>query len=234
MSQEHAFAPIDWAAIDLVVFDVDGTLYRQSSLRLRMAREMLVHAAAKRNWRHVSILSAYRRIREELGDTETEDFDAILMERTAGSCRVPREMVHATIAEWIETRPLRHLGSSRYPGLGDLFEGLRSRGKQIGIYSDYPAVAKLQALELEADHIVCASDPHVGILKPHPRGLQKLMVAAGVTPRQTLLIGDRVERDGLAAQRAGAACLIRSDKPREGFRTFARFDDSVFSPVLRS
>jgi HAD superfamily hydrolase (TIGR01549 family) len=233
MTQKPGSEPLDWDATKLVVFDVDGTLYRQSSLRLRMAREMLVHAAAKRSWRHVSVLSAYRRIREELGDQETDQFDAVLLDRTAKACRVSPNLVHTVIAEWIETRPLRHLAGSRYARLVHLFDALHRHGKQIGIYSDYPAAAKLEALGLKADHVVCASDPHIGILKPNPRGLQKMMREAQVTPQETLLIGDRVERDGLAAQRAGTACLIRSEKPREGWRTFSRFDDPVFAPLLQ-
>jgi len=233
MSQAPTSEPIDWQAIELVVFDVDGTLYRQSPLRLRMAREMLMHAAARRSWRHVSVLGAYRRIREELGEEETDQFDAVLIDRTAQACRVSPDLVRAIAADWMEQRPLRHLAGRSYDGLVALFDGLRRHGKVIGIFSDYPAAAKVQALGLSADHIVCASDPHVGILKPHPRGLQQIISDAGVAPHQTILIGDRVERDGLAAQRAGTACLIRSDKPIAGWRTFARFDDPVFAPVLR-
>src|SRR6185503_2964594 len=33
-----AFGPADWDGVRLVVFDVDGTLYRQRPLQLRMAR----------------------------------------------------------------------------------------------------------------------------------------------------------------------------------------------------
>lgn len=37
--------PLDWDRLHLVVFDVDGTLYRQRPLRLRMARDLLFHTS---------------------------------------------------------------------------------------------------------------------------------------------------------------------------------------------
>jgi HAD superfamily hydrolase (TIGR01549 family) len=111
---------------------------------------------------------------------------------------------------------------------------LRRSGKSIGILSDYPAEAKLEALGLTANYVVFAGDEDIGLLKPHPRGLESLIAAAGVKPHQTMVIGDRVDRDGLVARRAGAQALIRSSKPIEGWQTFARFDEALFSPFLAS
>jgi FMN phosphatase YigB (HAD superfamily) len=54
------------------------------------------------------------------------------------------------------------------------------------------------------------------------------MELAGTAPAETVLIGDRQERDGEAARRAGCACLLRSDKPVPGAITFKRFDDPLF------
>lgn len=224
---------IDWDSLRLVAFDVDGTLYRQSTLRLRMAADMLVHAARTRSLAHIHILRAYRRLREQLGETETDAFEPILIERTAAAGHTTPEVVRSLVEHWMEQRPLSHVARCRYPALLELFQGLRARGKIIGILSDYPVEAKLQALGLSADHMVWAGEPGVGILKPHPRGLQQLMSIAGVEPGQTLLIGDRAERDGEAARRAGAQALLRSDKPLPGWRTFRRFDDPLFAPLLK-
>ena len=43
------FTPADWRDIRLVAFDVDGTLYSQRPLRLRMARDMVLHSVTKRD-----------------------------------------------------------------------------------------------------------------------------------------------------------------------------------------
>jgi FMN phosphatase YigB (HAD superfamily) len=224
-------APItvaDWDTIRLVAFDVDGTLYRQRSLRLKMVREMLLQTVMKRDIDAIRVIGAYRRIRERLADEEVTDFDRVLVAETARATSRSPDRVIAIVSEWIEERPMPYLRSCVYGGVTELFEGLRRGGKIIGILSDYPATAKLAAMGLSADHVIVASD--VGMLKPHPMGLQALMSAAGITARETVLIGDRAERDGSAAHRAGVRTLIRSSKPIEGYQTFATFDDPLFAP----
>lgn len=228
------FEPSAWPSVRLVVFDVDGTLYHQRRLRVRMARDLLLHALSRRSLEVLTVLRRFRRIREQLGEQQTADFGRALLDRTAAATGQPPAAVEAFVAEWMEHRPLRYLGACCYPGLPALFAGLRRTGKVIGVLSDYPANAKLAAMGLEADHVVCAGDPDIGVLKPHPRGLQFLMATVGVQPSETMLVGDRPERDGLAARAVGAWPLIRADKPVPGWQTFTRFDDPVFAPVLQS
>jgi len=224
--------PFDWAAIRLAAFDVDGTLYRQQALRGRMAMSVLAHAAARRTLGTLRVLRAYRRIREDMAEREVENFEPALIDATAAATGRPRGDIQAIVREWIEERPLPHLLACRYRALPELFAGLRRNGKVIGVLSDYPAGAKLDALALDADHVVHAGDHGVGILKPHPRGLRALMAAAGARPDETVLIGDRANRDGEAARRAGAMALIRSSAPVDGWRSFARYDEALFAPLL--
>jgi FMN phosphatase YigB (HAD superfamily) len=230
--RQHLFTPSDWSGIRLVVFDVDGTLYRQWPVRLRMARDILLHAIFQRNLTVITALSKYRRIKERLSEKQVDDFEPILVADTAAATGISPEAVRAIVSEWIDQRPLPYVAASRYPGLAELFAGLRSSGKSIGILSDYPAAAKLMVLKLTANHIVFSGDYGVGLLKPHPRGVETLIRAAGVTPGATLVIGDRAERDGLAARRAGARALIRSSKAIAGWQTFKTFCDPIFAPVL--
>lgn len=229
MSPRTANGALSWEGVRLVVFDVDGTLYDQRGLRLRMLREMLLAALRTRDIRFIRVLRAYRHIREELGDSLHLDFERELTSRTAAAVGCSEEEVRSTAEEWLERRPLRHLIRYRYPRLPELFRGLRKQGKKIGIFSDYPARDKLAAMELDADVIVCASDADVAVLKPHPKGLHVLMSRAATHPAETILIGDRPERDGLAARAAEVRSLIRSSKPIDGWHTFARYDDPVFA-----
>lgn len=226
------FTSSDWDAIRLVVFDVDGTLYRQRPVRARMLRDLLLHSLWKRDLNVVSVLASYRRIRERLGNEQVADFERVLLAETAASTSNSAECVRSIVAEWIERRPVPYLVDCRYPGLRELFAGLRRKNKSIGILSDYPANAKLNALELAADYIVSAGDEGVGRLKPHPRGLQALIAEAGAETHTTLMIGDRPDRDGLAARRIGAWALIRSPRPIKGWQTFSTFDDALFAPIL--
>jgi FMN phosphatase YigB (HAD superfamily) len=226
-----AFTSADWRDIRLVAFDVDGTLYSQRPLRLRMGRDMVIHAVAKRDLNAIGVVSAYRRIRERLAAQEVVDFESVLMAETAKVTSMPPEKVRAIVSEWIDTRPLRYLRSCRFSGVPQLFAGLQRAGKRIGIFSDYPATEKLAAMGLAAHHVVAASD--VGLLKPHAKGLQSLMAAAGATARETIFIGDRADRDGVAGQRAGIRILIRSSMPVEAFQTFKTFHDPLFDRFMR-
>jgi len=225
---------LNWNNFGLVVFDVDGTLYDQRGLRFCMLREMLLASVQTRDIRFIKILSAYRRIREHLGESLQDDFETTLIERTAATVGCSIERVQSTATEWLEQRPLRHLIRYRYPGLPELFQNLRTQGKKIGIFSDYPAHQKLEAMKLTADFIVCATDNDVGVLKPHPRGLHVLMERAGFKAAETILIGDRPERDGMAAQAANAHALIRSRKSLNGWLTFDRYDGPLFSAASLS
>ncbi len=229
MSPPTANGTLNWDEIRLVVFDVDGTLYDQQGLRFCMLREMLLASIRSRDIDFIRVLRAYRRIREQLGDSLHENFERELTSRTATLVGCSEERVRSAAGEWLERRPLRHLIRYRYPQLPELFRGLRKQGKKIGIFSDYPAREKLAALQLDADVIVCAGDADVAVLKPHPRGLHVLMSRAAMSPAQTILIGDRPERDGLAARAAQVRSLIRSAKPIDGWQSFGRYDDPLFS-----
>jgi FMN phosphatase YigB (HAD superfamily) len=225
-----AFTPADWEGIRLVAFDVDGTLYRQRPLRLRMGRDMLLYTVARLDLNAVTVVNAYRRIRERLAAEEVGGFDNVLIAETAKATFTSPEKVKAVVAEWIDARPLRYLRSCLFSGVPELFTGLRRAGKKIGILSDYPATEKLAAMGLAAHHVVAATD--VGLLKPHARGLQSLIAAAGVTAQETLFIGDRADRDGVAGRRAGVRVLIRSSKPIGTFQTFRTFHDPLFDRFM--
>src|SRR5262245_26644082 len=150
MTDEN-YEPIDWNGIDLVAFDVDGTLYDQRSLRLRVLAEMICHVVCKRNLRIMLIIQTYRRLRERLGEEEVANFESKLVSETASRAGCTEDLVESIVADWIERRPLRYLPACRYPGLRELFVGLRRSGKTIGILSDHPARQKMVALGLDAD-----------------------------------------------------------------------------------
>jgi FMN phosphatase YigB (HAD superfamily) len=88
----------DWDRIKLVVFDVDGTLYDQRGLRLRMLHEMLIHSARARRIDFIRVLRAYRRIRETLGEDLHENFERDLIARTAAATGCSEEQVRTTAA----------------------------------------------------------------------------------------------------------------------------------------
>jgi len=223
---------INWESIRLVVFDVDGTLYNQNTLRLRMLKDLVGHTIASRSFQTIRTLRLYRKIRETIGEQEVDEFDSVLIARTAQEAGAEQAKVQSLVREWMELRPLAHIRACRYPQVAELFAALKNRNKIIGIFSDYPAVEKLRAMDLKADIVVSAFD--VGILKPNPRGLTVIMATAGAGPQETILIGDRIDRDGEASLRAGAASLIRSSRPIKGWPCFANYAAPQFAPLLEA
>lgn len=223
---------LDWNTIDLVVFDVDGTLYDQRRLRLAMLRQLLGHAWQTRSLDTLRTLRTFRRVREALGEQTGADFMEVQYAQTASRHGKTPGAVRALVAEWLEERPLPLLAGCRYAHVGEVFGGLRASSKRVAAFSDYPAVAKLAALGLAADPVVCATDPGIERLKPDPAGLLEILRQTGVAPERALMIGDRFDRDGAAAGRAGMRALIRSGQPHPQWTTFQGYDDPVFQPLL--
>lgn len=208
-------ALVPWDSFDLIVFDMDGTLYDQSRLRRRMLALLIREVLRSRSTKVPSVLRAFRRHREALADATEQDFARL-------QYVLPRrepDLVRAVVAEWIEERPLALLRTFRTEGIERLFAAL-ARSHVLAVHSDYPAERKLAALELTAHLTVAAED--VGRLKPDPAGLHWLIAEANTDPSRTLMIGDRDDRDGEAARRAGVRALIRG-------RDFRDFTDPIFS-----
>jgi phosphoglycolate phosphatase/putative hydrolase of the HAD superfamily len=202
-----AFDPERW---DAVVFDVDGTLYEQSPLRRKMAVELLAYCAL-RPWRVGLLrrLQTFRRQREMLGEEESEGVRRLQYEQPARALGVDSEELRREVEEWMERRPLRHLASCRVAGARRFFAMLRASDTRIAVLSDYPAAAKLAALGLEAELVVSGTDAEIDRLKPRPEGLQSTVERLAVEPSHCLMIGDRDDRDGECARRAGVPYLLR-------------------------
>lgn len=227
-----AAARFDWDATDLVIFDMDGTLYDQRRLRARMLGALLADAIAARSLRTLRILREFRRQREILAEDIDADFLVAQYAMPARRRGCAPETVRALVAEWMERRPLPLLPACRRPGIARLFDALARNGKRIGILSDYPAVEKLAALGLTADFIVAATDPDVGRPKPDPHGLHRLLRLAGVAADRAVLIGDRADRDGAVAARANMRALILARAAPAGVTRIASFGDRLFEPLF--
>ena len=62
--------------------------------------------------------------------------------------------------------------------------------------------------------------------------VEKLLRLAKVAPKRTILIGDRVERDGAVAARLNMRSLILSERASPDVTSFASFEDALFQPLL--
>jgi phosphoglycolate phosphatase/putative hydrolase of the HAD superfamily len=220
-----------WDRIDLVVFDVDGTLYDAARLRRAMWGHLLTAAWRERSLRTLQVLGTFRRVREALAQEACADFLTAQYTRTADRTGCDETQVRALVHEWMQQRPLPLLRACRWPQVQAVFAGLRAAGKPVWALSDYPAADKLDALGLQVEGAVSATDADVARLKPDPRGLRAILARTGVPAARALMIGDRMDRDAAVARRAGVPAWILSRRSAPGVRSFRGYDDPVFGPV---
>jgi HAD superfamily hydrolase (TIGR01509 family) len=204
---------IDPARLKAIVFDVDGTLYRQGPLRRAMAMRLLFAHAFRpaHGWRTLRALSAYREAQEHLRDgSVSADLAEAQIRRACEQTRIDRDFISQCVARWMEQEPLSLLSGLVWPGLTDFLQACKARGLRLGVLSDYPAEAKLEALGLRDtfDVVLCAQAPDIGVFKPHPRGILVTLERLGATPAETLYVGDRIDSDAAAAAAAGVSCAI--------------------------
>ena len=209
-----------------MLFDLDGTLYRQPPLRALMAAELLTLPLV-RPWkatRHLKALRAYRHAQEHLRGSETTGLAARQLDAAAEASGLPIAEVQALVADWMMRRPLKYLQFCRAAGLVDLLMTLERKHVKVGVLSDYPAEAKLRALGLEGRFwpVLCATDPEIDSFKPSPKGFLRACDLWGVAPSEVLFVGDRVEVDAAGAKAAGMQCVIvgsSNTAPSEGHYT---------------
>ena len=168
--------------ISAVVLDLDGTLYDKRGLKWRMV---------KRLWWCLPLMAADRVARGKC-------WLAIV------KTRWHREVYLPTMAELIgRYQPIR-------PEAIKILDECKQNGIKIAVYSDYGCIReKLAALHIDAAQFDLLIDaPALGALKPSAQAARKVVELLGVAPEETLFVGDREEKDGVAARSIGAQFLL--------------------------
>ena len=198
-----------------VVMDVDGTLYRQSSVRRKMLwRLMRTHVCQPtQGFSTLRVLRAYRKAQEVLRGVPRDSEPDLARAQLRLACEwtgVKPDVVNSYVTRWMEREPLEILARSLHEGLVTFLQNVRSKGLRLGALSDYPAEAKLAAMRIAHffDVVVSAQNTDVQKLKPDPRSLEFTLQRLGVERHEALYIGDRPEVDAAAASNAGVACVI--------------------------
>jgi HAD superfamily hydrolase (TIGR01549 family) len=190
---------------DAWLVDLDGTLYAARPVKLAMLFEV-----ALGGWSALTTLRRFRSEHELLRRTQEQPADPyrLQLERTALALGLEPLEVELEVQEWMLERPGKWLKRFRRRELlAELSEFQRSGGR-LALVSDYPARKKLRALGCENLFDTIVANGEEGgprWLKPHPDGLLSASARLGVAPERCLVLGDRADADGVAAQRAGMA-----------------------------
>ena len=217
-----------------VLLDVDGTLYRQAPVRLRMGLEMvrffLETLSPIKLIRLIRSILYFRRSRERLRTIGRPSSSLEELQYSEPARELGEEVARLrnTVLEWMLQRPLRHVAKARRRGVSRFLRLLEARDIKAGAFSDYPVMDKLKALHLD-DHFsvtLCATDSEINAFKPHPAGFLRACEIWNVNPSEVLYIGDRPEVDAAGAQAAGMPCVIIGAKNgADGYCGVRSFDE---------
>lgn len=194
--------------IDAVAFDIDGTLYPNAALNVRILPFILANAPLMIRFGRVRRI--IRRMQEADPSFKQDDFfeyQASLLAPVMGldtsGCR---ELLDRLIYEgW---KPL----FQRVPpfaGVRDCFDALRAAGLRLALLSDFPPAQKGDVWGLAPLCETVLGSEQTGALKPSPVPFKALADALGLPPQRILYVGNSITSDVFGASRAGmkTACI---------------------------
>jgi len=211
-----------------ILFDLDGTLYRQGQIRAIMAARLARHClAAPREARSLLAgLRAFRNAQEVVRQRLDVGIDVASeqLRLAAEQTGLSEERIATWVRRWMDEEPLRHLTGAMRSGLPTLLSSARRQGVELAVVSDYPTERKLVAMGIRRyfSTTVFAQDAEVGCFKPSPRGLTVALERLGFAPEAAVYVGDRPEVDAVAAQRAGMRCVILGSGARGAATSYGR------------
>ncbi|TCW62337.1 HAD family hydrolase [Treponema sp. J25] len=188
-------------SLQAVAFDLDGTLYPNGALYVRLIPFIT---------RHFRLLQAMGKAREALRQRGKVDrFYETQAQLMASYLEEEPQKVYERTERLIYRgwEPLfKHIRP--FPYVRETLVAFKKGGLKLGLLSDFPPVQKLQYLGLYDyfDVILCSEE--VGALKPDPFPFQILAERLGCSPQQILYVGNSVAYDVRGAQRAGFSSAL--------------------------
>ena len=188
--------------IQTIIFDLDGTLYHKRGL----VRRMLL-----RLWWCLPLLISERIARKKIVtcayDSPERFYEAFFQIMSKGhwwNAQIARRWYNSIYMPTM----IRIIATHQPPNTEviNLLHQAKQKGLVTILFSDYGcAEEKLQAIGLAPALFSFIIDaPTLGGLKPNKTVIDKLFEQTKANPNTTLFIGDRIDKDGAAAQAVGA------------------------------
>jgi len=180
-----------------VAFDLDGTLYHDFSLYVRLVPFLF------KDQRLLRAMGRARNVLRETGSYEG-DFHATQARLMAGFLREPVEEIFERTERLIYRGWEPYFRDIRlFPHVRDTLEKFRKAGIKMGLLSDFPPEAKLVNMKLDGyfDIIICSE--MTGRLKPDPLSFLELASKMKTEPQGILYVGNSIPYDIEGARKAG-------------------------------
>jgi HAD superfamily hydrolase (TIGR01549 family) len=188
--------------IRAVAFDLDGTLYPNRSVYLRLVPFAVAHPR---------LLIGLGKVRDQIRRMEiTEpyyDVQARLLGQRLGMepSRAKALLEKRVYRGW---EPIFHK-VKLYPQVWETIAALRTAGLSLGLLSDFPPETKIQHLGLSGIFDTVLASEETGHIKPDARPFLALASALALEPAQILYVGNNYKVDVLGALDAGMKAAWR-------------------------
>ena len=194
---------------EVIIFDLDGTLYDQVKLRRILMRKLLFRLLTFRTGlSDFRIISCFRKEREKKKGYASGRLKEEQYEWCAESLGLTPDRVRKSIDYHMQKFPLKFLKGVKFSGINDFFEFLYNEKIRIVVYSDYPIEEKLKALGLTATASYCSTHKSINQFKPSVKALKLICGEMKCTPGRMIYIGDRQDTDGEGARLAGIPFIL--------------------------
>jgi putative hydrolase of the HAD superfamily len=185
-----------------VVFDLDGTLYDNKGLPMRLILSDIPN---------MFVLGAERKARRLLSGKDYGDAAGVYDTLFATMAAVKSRLTVEKARRWYQDKympmqvTLLYMYYEPRPLAAELLQAIKARGLKCYLYSDYGhEVEKVTALGLDKDlfdGIVSAAK--MGGLKPSRPSMERMQQLFGLDAETTLYVGDREDTDGESARAVG-------------------------------
>lgn len=183
------------------IFDMDGTLYSQKKMRIRMLFRLIKYYLIHLNrWKELASIYVFRRLRE-LPEYKACSMNELYM-FVSKQLKLSAQRVTEAIEKWMLTIPLEIIQECAYADVVNYINSCSKEGKHIYIYSDYPAEEKAKSIGIHYDGIFVSEEIGNGELKPSKSAMEYILQQIGANSEDILYVGDRKEKDGKSAEYA--------------------------------
>jgi len=200
--------------ITAVAFDLDGTLYPNYRLYVRLTPLLLRH------WRlMIAFGMARNHIRKEQEESPSsfrDDFYDYQARLTAERLNAPPERIRESLERLVYEGFVPHfLKIKTFPHVGELLAELKAAGLKLGLMSDFRPEEKLKNLGIAGgwDAVLCSEK--TGALKPAVRPFARLAEELECPPEQVLYVGNSYRYDVLGAARVGMKTALITGAGRQ-------------------
>lgn len=193
-----------------IAFDLDGTLYPNSRLYIRLVPFVLKeHRLLRAMGKARTLLRKEHLPEDSLQNGDFYDIQASLMGQILGQ---PADEVKKRTEKLIYRGWEPHFLKVRlFPHVKETLKAFRKAGLKLGLLSDFPPETKLKNLDIHEYWDAVLGSEQSGHIKPHSAPFLELSKRLETAPKDILYVGNSISYDVNGASKAGMkTALIHS------------------------